>query len=64
MKINASYTPIISPQQRLQNSQPAQAGAERNEAESRLRELIAQKHAEFDNFRPAEELGKLLDLRA
>ncbi len=64
MKINASYTPVIAPQQRMQTVQSAQAAAERDEAESRLRDLIAQKHAEFDSFRPAEELGKHLDLRA
>jgi len=64
MKINASYTPTVAPQQRLQNPQTAQATTERSEAEARLRDLIAQKHAEFDSFRPVEELGKHLDLRA
>ncbi|MBK6909459.1 MAG: hypothetical protein IPK53_05095 [bacterium] len=62
MKINTSYTPPIQPPQ----ARPAAApqSTERDSAESRLRELIAQRHAEFERHSPIEELGKHLDLRA
>ncbi|MBK6766423.1 MAG: hypothetical protein IPG71_08920 [bacterium] len=63
MKIDSSYStvvPLAKPQ-----AQPANASsAERGDAEMRLRDLIAQRHTELDHFRPAEELGKHLDLRA
>ncbi|MCB1059376.1 MAG: hypothetical protein KDB65_04020 [Calditrichaeota bacterium] len=63
MKIGTGYTPPILPQQRV-NTIQHDAHGERNSAEAKLRELIAQKHAEFETFRPVEELGKNLDLRA
>lgn len=62
MKISSTYTPPIAPQQRP--AAAAQPSVERDSAEARLRELIAQKHAEFERHSPAEELGKHLDLRA
>lgn len=64
MKINSSYTSTVSLQQKIAGQQSTQPAGQRDDAEARLRELIAQKHAEFDRFRPVEELGKHLDLRA
>ncbi len=62
MKINPTYSPVAQLQKPPQpQTTPA---AERGDAEARLKELIAQKHAELDGFRPFEELGKHLDLRA
>lgn len=63
MKIGTGYTPPILPQQRVNTIQQDPNG-DRNSAEAKLRELIAQKHAEFETYRPVEELGKHLDLRA
>lgn len=63
MKINTNYSPL-GQLPKVQPQQPLPGSGERNDAEARLRELIAQKHAEFDSFRPVEELGKHLDLRA
>jgi hypothetical protein len=63
MKIGTGYTPPILPQQRV-NALPQDQTGDRNSAEAKLRELIAQKHAEFETYRPVEELGKHLDLRA
>lgn len=63
MKITSNYSsvaPLLKPQPHQANAQIV----DRDEAEARLRDLIAQRHTELDQFRPAEELGKNLDLRA
>ena len=61
MKVGDAYAHLPA----LQKPQPlAQPNSERGEAEERLRDLIAQKRAELETFRPFEELGKHLDLRA
>jgi len=61
MKISSSYTPVIQPPQPRPAPQPS---VERDSAEARLRDLIAQRHAEFERQTPFEELGKNLDVRA
>ncbi len=64
MKISIGYTPPLLPLQRIQTTQTAGANADRLSAEAKLRELIEQKHSEFETFRSVETLGKHLDLRA
>ncbi|MCB9365965.1 MAG: hypothetical protein H6508_02085 [Calditrichaeota bacterium] len=62
MKVSPTYTPV----QQMANAPkpPASSAPDRSDAEDRLRELIAQKRTELEGFRPFEELGKHLDLRA